>query len=253
MSALLRCDFFSKAVNIETTMNVILPEDTDDRAFPTLYLLHGYSDNCTAWTRWTAIERYAKQYRLAIVMPEVQKSFYCDFPAMQEGYRYWSFVSEELVEITRRFFRLSHRREDTYVAGLSMGGFGALKCALNRPDVFSAAGSLSGVMPHLDEAATTRGLKEVEMVYGEMSRDADGGNDLFAAAERLAQDPDRPRLYQYCGTEDFLYQSNLRFRDHLRALGYRHTYAESPGGHEWRLWDRYIEQFLKFLKPEKLA
>jgi len=253
--AFLTCHFFSHALNITTGMNVILPEDASDRDYPTLYLLHGYSDDYAAWTRMSSIERYAREYKLAVVMPEVQKSFYNNFPGINTGYKYWTYVSEELIEISRRFFRLSHRREDTFVAGLSMGGFGAFKCALNRPDVFSAAASLSGALnmaglsekPPLDAEM----VNEFEMIFGDLTALRGGENDLLAAAEKAAKLPEKPRLYQYCGTEDFLYEDNVLFRDFIQNLGFDYTYEESPGTHEWGVWDTHIKIFIDMLGLEK--
>src|SRR4051795_10646195 len=110
---------------------------------PVLYLLHGLSDDHTAWLRNTSIDRYAAARGLAVVMPQVQRSFYAD---EVHGGRYWTFLSEELPEVVGSFFRVSTRREDTYVAGLSMGGYGALKWALREPHRFAAAASLSGAL-----------------------------------------------------------------------------------------------------------
>ncbi len=253
MSASLSCNFFSQALNINTSMNVILPVTADDgRDFPTLYLLHGYTDDQNSWTRWTSIERYVQQYRLAVVMPDVQKSWYNDFPCIEKGYRYWTYVTEELIQVTRKLFHLSDKREDTFVAGLSMGGFGAFKCALNRPDVFSAAGSLSGALFRLEDIQTRKDTGELQMAFGYPTTPIDPTNDLYAAAERTAKLSDKPKLYQYCGTDDFLYEHNQRFKGFVSKLEYDYTYEESPGDHQWIYWDRYIEKFLHMLDLEKL-
>jgi len=255
--SLLHTTFYSESIHITTNMTVILPEaaSVPPGGWPTLYLLHGYTDDYNAWTRWTAVERYARDYRLAVVMPDVQKSFYSDFAGMKNGYKYWTFVSEELIGVTRRLFRLSELREDTFVAGLSMGGFGAFKCALNRPDVFGAGASLSGLMETADmEAHKAAGIQpsELEMVLGDLEKQKGGQNDLFAAAERTAKLSEKPRLYQFCGTGDFLYSGNVRFRENVQGLGYDYTYEECPGGHDWALWDRYIRKVIKWLNLEKL-
>ena len=250
--AFFRCEFYSKAINISTGMNVILPEDVSDGDYPTLYLLHGYTDNYDAWMRWTSIERYVRDYKLAVVMPDVHKSFYNDFPGINGGYKYWTFVSEELIEISRRFFRLSHKREDTFVAGLSMGGFGAFKCALNRPDIYSAAASLSGAL-HITQGLENRmENNEVRMFLGDLDKVKGSINDLFSAAEKTSKlsEKEKPRLYQYCGTEDFLYDGNIEFRDFIQDLGFDYTYEESPGDHQWKYWDKYIKKFIGMLDLE---
>jgi len=249
--ALFDCSFFSKSVNIFTNMNVILPENITEDC-PTLYLMHGYSDNYKAWMRWSSIERYAGEYNLAVVMPEVQKSYYSDFYGIENGYKYWKFVSEELIEISRRFFRLSHKRENTFVAGLSMGGFGAFKCALNRPDVFGAAASLSGALYIQDVYRDSEADNEIKMIAGGLDKIKGSENDLTAAAEKTAKLSVKPTLYQFCGTDDFLYDSNKRFKNLIQNLGYDYTYEECPGGHEWRLWDKYIGKFINTLNLEKI-
>ena len=121
--ALIRCDFFAESIDQGTSMTVVLPQAEGGVAEPppVLYLLHGLGDNDTAWTRFTSIERYADDHGLAVVMPQVQRSFYAD---EAHGAGFWTFLSEELPRVVSQFFRMSTRREDTFVAGLSMGGYG---------------------------------------------------------------------------------------------------------------------------------
>ena len=150
--ALLHVNYFSEALGVQTPVDVILPEvkqgigvdaSAKDELPKVLYLLHGYSDDQTIWQRRTSVERYAAKYNLAIIMPGVNHSFYCN---EVYGERYWDFVSQELPRVMHRFFRLSDKREDTFVAGLSMGGYGAMKLALNFPERFGAAASFSGAV-----------------------------------------------------------------------------------------------------------
>ncbi len=140
--ALIQCDFFSETLQLSTSMNVILPQPARAR-YPVLYLLHGLSDDHTTWLRRTSIERYVDPLGLAVVMPAVHRSFYSD---MAHGNRYWTFVSRELPALARGFFPISSSRADTFVAGLSMGGYGAFKLALSFPQRFAAAASLSGAL-----------------------------------------------------------------------------------------------------------
>jgi S-formylglutathione hydrolase FrmB len=236
-------------------MVVILPEiakniiglsgtkaDRPEHGFPTLFLLHGLSDDETIWLRRTSIERYVAPLGLAVVMPNVHKSFYAN---MAHGLRYWDFVSEELPKIARSFFPLSARAEDTYVAGLSMGGYGALRLGLSLPDRFSHVASLSGLTDVMCDRLDW-GPGELETVFGTKERATSPEHDLFAKAEALAPSR-RPRIYQCCGTDDFLYGCNVRFRDTLRRLGYDLTYEEGPGDHEWGYWDAMIQRVLRWL------
>ncbi len=149
----LRCDFFAESLTLSTSMTVILPERAagqigmggadGDAPPPVLYLLHGLSDDDTIWLRRTSIERYVSSLGLAVVMPQVHRSFYTD---EVYGEKFWTFVSEELPAVVQSFFRVSSAPQDTYVAGLSMGGYGAFKLALRHPDRFAAAASLSGAL-----------------------------------------------------------------------------------------------------------
>lgn len=249
--ALIQCDFFSETLGISTSMYVILPQETQGqigmqgritaKKHPTLYLLHGMSDDHSIWLRRTSIERYVAPLGIAVVMPAVNRSYYTD---MKHGYNYWTFVSEELPAIAQSFFPLSDKREDTFVAGLSMGGYGAFKLALRCPDKFAAAASLSGA---LDVAGFSnhRG-EEWDNIFG---RDIQGSdNDLLHLATKVAaSDGPKPLLYQCCGTEDFLYESNQRFLAHARDLNFDLVYDEEPAVHEWGYWDKKIQDVLAWL------
>lgn len=252
--AFMDCYFFSESLGVSASMHVILPQSTTGqigmesnaikKKHPTLFLLHGLSDDHTIWMRRTSIERYAAAYGLAVVMPAVNRSFYTD---MAVGYKYWTFISEELPALARSFFPLSEAREDTFVAGLSMGGYGAFKLALSCPSQFAAAASLSGALD-IASIAKQRDPVEFERIFGDLNQFPGSRNDLFQLAEDVAQgEGPSPMLYQCCGTEDFLYQDNVRFRDHCRDLKLELTYEEEPGSHEWGYWDHKIQNVLSWL------
>lgn len=252
--AFIDCHFFSDALGVSASMYVILPQKArqqigmDSAAgkglHPTLYLLHGLSDDHTIWLRRTSIERYASALGLAVVMPAVNRSFYTDMP---NGHNYWQFVSEELPELARSFFPLSPRREDNFAAGLSMGGYGAMKLGLACPDRFAAVASLSGVTD-VAWAVENRPGPEFRWLLGEPETIRGSKNDLFRLAEDLVQSGrERPQLFQCCGTEDILYDINVRYRDHCRQLGLELTYEEEPGSHEWGYWDHKIQRVLQWL------
>ena len=245
----MRVDFFSDALRRDAQLCALVPEGKAPAGgFPTLYLLHGMSDDHTVWTRRTSIERYAEDKGLAVIMPGTKLGWYANTHA---GERYFDHVSDEVVRMSRRMLPgLSHRREDTFVAGLSMGGYGAFRCALNRPDQFSKAASLSGA---LDATA----LKRLDApypaywddIFGPVDAVSGSEHDLFHTAARLRDN--RPELWMWCGTEDFLYEDNLRMRDRLRALGYSLIYSEGPGDHQWKYWDAQIQNVLNWLFPEE--
>ena len=278
--ALLDCDFFSDALEVGTSMTVVLPQATESQIGvsarddgsdpPVLYLLHGLSDDHTAWLRYTSIERYAAAAGLAVVMPAAGRSFYAD---EAHGHRYWTYVSEELPGIVRSFFRVSDRPEHTFVAGLSMGGYGALKLALTHPGRFGAAASLSGA---LDVQEIVRRPERADLAHRvfdiggdidvDIDRDNGGDNgrdngrdnggggpdavgadaDLFALLDRPGGE--LPPLFVACGTdEDVLMDANTRFVARARAAGAAVTTDFRPGTHEWGLWDAVIRVVVDWL------
>lgn len=256
--ALIHCHFTSKSLKLMTTMNVILPDLPDpgvraaamERGYPTLYLLHGRSDDHTAWVRRTSIERYVAGRGLAVVMPEVHRSYYADTVT---GLRYWTFISEELPELARHYFPLSSVREKNFVAGLSMGGYGAFKLAMTYPERYAAAASLSGALDvvRMARADASAGETEFRNIFGSPDRLTGSPNDMFHLAEQLAgHDGPKPALYQWCGVSDFLHDDNRRWRDHAGKLSLPLTYEEGPGGHEWSCWDTQIQRVLNWLKEQ---
>jgi len=253
--ALIHCDFFSESLELSTSMTVILPQNTKrqigmtgkagNKKHPVLYLLHGMSDDHTIWTRRTSIERYVADLGLAVVMPAVARSYYTD---MHSGLKYWTFVSEELPALVESFFPISDKREDNFAAGLSMGGYGAFKLALARPEKFAAAASLSGALdPQALMALKAYRSKEHLCMFG--NKPVTGTpNDLYHLSRELVKaGVAKPKLFQCCGTEDFLYQNNLEFKEHLKSLNFDLTYEDGPGTHEWGYWDTNIQKVLKWL------
>lgn len=255
---LTQVNFFSDVLNLRCTMNVILPQrrpsDPQDKyrpPFRVLYLLHGHSGDHTAWQRLTSIERYVEGLNLAVVMPAIQNSFYTD---MAHGGKYFTFVTEEVPAVAQGLFPLSTERADTFVAGLSMGGYGAFKLALTCPDRYAAAASLSGAVDIMGEAVkghddpeNAERLEKLRDIFGDLDKFPGSQHDLFVLAEKVAQSKVKPRLFQYCGSEDILYADNLRFRDFVRPLGFDYTYEETPGDHDWVYWDTMIQKVLAWL------
>ncbi len=257
--ALLHVNFFSEVLGMSMNMDVILPQSTNgqigmkgnrkDGKYPVLYLLHGMSDDHTIWQRRTSIERYVSELGIAVVMPTVHLSFYTD---MKYGLKYWTFISQELPKICHEFFpNMSERREDTFAAGLSMGGYGALKLGLRAPETYGAVASLSGA---LDMAAEMKNISSNEPtgvfrnIFGSYEELVNSAEDLMSVAVNLKESgKPLPKIYIWCGTEDFLYVHNLTAKNRLTELGYDLTYEESPGDHQWKYWDEKIQRVLEWL------
>ena len=252
--AVLRVDFSSEALALGTSMTVLLPERAStqigltghdsDAPPPVLYLLHGLTDDNTAWTRYTSIERYAAARGLAVVMPQVHRSFYAD---ETYGAPFFTFLSEELPAVVSSFFRVSTRREDTFVAGLSMGGYGAVKWALREPARFAAAASLSGALDVAGMQQHDDRPHIVELLGRVFGRPLAGTDDDLLHLLAAVRAPELPRLMLRCGTEDALLAANERFVAACRRHDVDVDAAFGPGAHEWGYWDAQIQTVLEWL------
>jgi Predicted esterase len=259
--ALIDVHAFSDALGMQVAFHVLLPQPvtreigvsgSEHRArYPVLWLLHGLSDDHTTWLRRTSIERYAATRNLAIVMPAGGRSFYQD---MASGANYWTFLTEELPALCRAWFPMSDAREDNFVAGLSMGGYGAIRMALAKPDRYAAGASLSGALDlntFLREASEDGSpIKRAEWaaIFGAELRTAGTDADLYFLAERVAAGTGpTPKLFVSCGTDDPLIGDSRAFHRHLIDVGLGHTYEEHPGDHEWDYWDTHIQRVIEWL------
>ena len=212
--------------------------------------MNGKRDDHTGWMRFSAIELYADKYGIAVVMPTTDLGFYIN---TKYDAKYWDFISEELPTLCEQFFpQLSTKREDRFAAGLSMGGYGAMKLGLAASDKFSMAASLSGALDI--KYAEERYLNGEEAMYwrgsfGEMSELIGTENDLFYLANKLKLEQKIvPKLYAWCGEQDFLFKSNEKFIAHLDTLGMDITYETSEGDHRWEYWDKWIQRVLEWIQ-----
>lgn len=247
--AFIQCNFNSEVLGFGSSINVILPKRDDIDKYPVLYLLHGLTDDHTAWQRKTSIERYALENNLAVIMPNVHRSFYTD---MVKGYDYWTYITEELPETVHNFFPISQKREKNFVAGLSMGGYGAFKWALRKPKKFKAAASLSGALNMarrmFDFEDNQERMEEFRLIYGDLNKVKNSKNDLFYLLKQLKDYNGKlPQLYQCCGTADFLYKDNIMFKKLCQKEGIPIIYNEGNAGHEWDYWDQKIKDIIDWL------
>ncbi|MCR2804645.1 alpha/beta hydrolase [Paenibacillus soyae] len=255
--AFMQVEFYSEVLALASTIQVIAPErssagkEVPADGYPVLYLLHGGSDNHTSWHRFSSIERYAADKRVIVVMPSVQYSFYTD---QKLGFPYFTYLSEELPAVVGHLFHGSGRREDTFVAGLSMGGYGAFKLGINCPEKFAAVASLSGSLDQRDRLGPTPSINNEMMLrmahytFGSMEEYSGSRNDLaHVLEEHLRTGVRLPKFYQACGTLDHNYEINQSF---YRQFGGRLdlTCETAEGrGHEWDYWDEQIRRVLEWL------
>ncbi len=240
--AFLHCEIYSSVMDLATAVNVVLPDEGDLDKVPVIMLLHGSSDNSSAWMRYTACEQYARETGAALIIPEVQRSFYTD---MAYGLPYFTYIHSELPRMCRRMFGLSARRELNYIAGLSMGGYGALKCALTYPKKYAGCGSFSGAVD-FGALVERENSKEYDAILGRHHR-VSPDKDLFNLAEKVKNPP---RIYLSCGEQDGLWDDNVRFVEHLNEVGIPYRFDYRPGDHNWRFWDQSLQDCLGFFFEE---
>ena len=252
--ALLQMEFKSETLKRTVTMNVILPVERFKGPYPTLYLLHGLTDNYNSWLSNSRIRLWAEESGLAVVMPSGENSFYMDI-LVKDGCLgdFGEYIGRELIDVTRELFPLSHRRDDTFIAGLSMGGFGACRNALKYCDTFGKAAILSGAL-HIYEYPVnwveTQGntIGEVRN-FGNLDETRHSDRNPRYLIEAVKADPDKhfPAFYIACGLQDVLLEANRSIAKALTEAGADVTYEEGEGIHDWYFWDEYIQHVLKWL------
>lgn len=261
--ALIQVNFFSKKLMRTVPINVILPVDkmstdnkTEKNDFKTLYLLHGILGNYTDWVSNTRIARLAEENDLAVVMPSGDNAFYIDQP---KGNNYYGeFIGEELVEITRKMFPLSHRREDTFIGGLSMGGYGAMRNGLKYHDTFGHIVALSGLLLLDDIVNSTNDAEDfihsrhyAESCFGNLDEVLNSDKDPQYLIKKLQQsNVEIPKMYIACGTEDHMFNINQSFATFLQDNDVNVKFEVGPGNHNWEFWDEYIEKAINWLPTE---
>jgi putative tributyrin esterase len=248
--ALLRLEHTPKTVKVCTPLYIILPDPGNMGGIPirertVLYLLHGLSDDASAWARYSSIETVANEYGLVVVMPSVGRSFYTDQP---NGQAYFSYLMEELPQYLEDVFGLRPPREKTLIAGLSMGGYGAFKAALNYPERYRAAASFSGVLSLMVLTAIPDDPRQDEFrhIFGDLSELPGGKHDPLVWLAKGAKNPSAlPQLTVACGFQDDLYPVNQMFNAACQSAHIPLDYIEEDGKHDWHFWDRQIKRFLK--------
>ncbi|RYG27200.1 esterase family protein [bacterium] len=228
---LARLQFFSQALGKQTAVTLILPAASIEPPYTPWLLLHGLSDDETIWTRRTSLERYVDGLPFVVAMPDGGRGFYVDAP---DGYAYYTALSEELPAMLERYLPL---RKEWAVGGLSMGGYGALRIALGRPDRFRSAHSHSGALG-FGQNPRYRETTEFDRLVGEGET-----NSLYALGRSASP---KPAIRIDCGVDDFLLEDNRAYTTFLKEIGYDHEYEEFPGAHDWAYWDEHVQEQMAF-------
>jgi len=257
--ALFRTSFYSNCYQRLTQMNVLLPVDTplppgmerEFKPYKTLYLLHGYRGNCDDWLHNSLVADLAAQFDIAVVMPDGVNGFYVDQPA--SGIRGSEFIGRELIDVTRRTFPLSAKREDTIIAGLSMGGYGTLYNSLKHGDVFGHAIALSTPVKVIryesEHEPKTIEFKQTpsyfQALHGDLAKVYETDRNIALHAKQIMEaGKSITNLYIACGYNDALVPENRELHEQLRDIGFPHVYEEGPGTHEWPFWNVFLRRGL---------
>ena len=248
--ALVRIDHVPETVKVNLPLNIILPDPGTMGGVAVakrkvLVLLHGLSDDASAWQRFTSIETLAAAYGLVVVMPSAGRSFYTDQP---NGQKYFTYLTEELPRYLADVFGLTPRREDTFIAGNSMGGYGAFKAALLHPELYAAAASLSGVLAIavlqlLPQSDPRR--EEFALLFGDLDKVVGSEHDPAVWLERAGKNSSPlPHLFISVSRQEDIYPLSGMFHAACQSLGVQSDYHEEDGNHDWPFWDGQIRRFL---------
>lgn len=256
-------DFFSNALARSTCFQLVLPNDSPSfmtdgndnykRKMKTLFLLHGYSGSSKDWLYGSSAQDMAGKYNVAIVMPTGENSFYLD--GKGTGKAYCRFVGQELVEYLRKTFNIAMDKEETFIGGLSMGGFGAIHTGLYYPETFGKIVALSSALIIHNIKNKTEEFKDgiadydyYASVFGDLDKLEASVNNPEQLIRTLKEEKKSiPAIYMACGTEDFLIKENRAFNQFLKDEGVAVEYIESPGNHNWDFWNHYLEPSIQWL------
>ncbi len=249
--ALIRLDHVPETVQVCLPLYLIVPDPGQIKSLPinqrkVLYLLHGLSDDGSAWVRYSMIETIARDYGLVVVMPSVERSFYANLP---NGQLFYTYLVEELPAYLEFLFGLAPRREDSLIAGLSMGGYGALKVGLNLPERFAAIASLSGLtsLEFLNLYPDDPRNEKFAHMFGSLDNLIGSPHDPLIWLQDAAQrNTTLPNLYIACGKQDDLYPLNQIFHAACQSMQIHHEFVTEDGKHDWYFWNKHIKQFLEF-------
>lgn len=246
--AVIQMSAFSQALNMFSPISIILPQPrsahTPPEKLPTLYLLHGLGDDASAWLRKTCVERYALEYNIAIVMPEGGISCYEN---MAHGGAYQTYLCSELPALIRRTFPVSGDRAQNFIAGCSMGGFGALKAAMAHPDIWSRIGCFSAA--HFEYRPESPRVQNIlRLAYGDHLDESDA--QIVSNIHAANSGRESLSLWHCCGDADILRENALKTRAFFESLkpgAIEYRFEQLPGQHDWALWDDAVRRFIHTL------
>lgn len=264
--SVLTCNYYSKARFGMQQFTAVMPIDPppvegkpvpyEGGPWPTIYLLHGYSGNQLDWLLRSDIEIWAARYGYAIIMPSGANSFYLDNDTTKE--LFGAHIGEELVSVTRKLFPLCGKREDTVIAGLSMGGFGAVRNGLRYSDTFGAILALSSALitdmvanMTPETAPSMAPFGYYRHTFGDFNALLGSDKDPKFLAKKALGEKNPPLMFLACGSEDFLIKDNVSYHEYLDSLGYPHEWWVRPGVHDFEFWNQALPAGLAWLEEQR--
>ena len=245
--------FQSKLINTTLPYNIVLPSDYDTSKttrYPVLYLLHGLTGHYSDWITRSNVADYAADYRIIVVMPEGNDGWYTDSASIITD-KYESYILKELIPDVQQRYRTIEARYGRSIAGLSMGGYGAIKFGLKSPSTFIFAASMSGAfgVTRFTEKEIGARWGDSMKLFGPSGSETRRANDLFHLIEQLtpARIGSLPYFYYDCGTEDspLIFPSNRELSALMLEKKIPHEFRQLPGDHSWAYWDRQVQEILK--------
>lgn len=268
--AVMTLKFYSEVLGLATSLRILIPTKpnveegyeahyAEKEKLPVLWLLHGGSDNYADWHDCTTVQLLADQYGIGVVMPDAQNGSYAN---MAYGPAWFDYITQELMEYVYVRFPFSRAREDNYIAGMSMGGFGTLKIALRYPERFLAACPIASavqlVEQYVHHATDERKWfgREFEKIFGhyeDPEKLLGSEEDCYCLLGKALQEKkELPALMMAQGTEDFTYQGNKDFYEYAVSQGVQVKWVEAPGAHNWDSWNLYLPEVFSFIQEQKM-
>lgn len=240
---------------MNTGITVIVPNNFQkDNKYKVAYVLHGIHGDNDTWNEFSMLPMYARERNIVFVMPSANRSFYCD---TKSGQKFFSYIADELPHIVESVFQVTSEPEETAIMGCSMGGYGALRIGLSRPEKFGfVAGFSSAMLPikeYIENAKTEKQRKAQRIIWGnqmvddmiaifgeDMEYNPDA--DILELAKKVEQSDYNPKIYMAVGYDDYLYKENNDFQKEMKNLDLDYTYEEWEGEHDWYFFDQAIKK-----------
>ena len=239
----LTINFRSKALGMPVMLDVLMPQGRG--GYKTLYLLHGAGGDHTSWILNTRIADYVNNRNIAVVMPSGKNRFYVN---NEYGKNFYTYITEELVSQCERWLDIRRKAEDRYIAGMSMGGYGAVYAGLKKPSMYNTVFSYSGLLNILERYDKPQGI-DMFPVFGTRQQLIDNNYDLYTLINQAENV--QTKYVIACGIQDPRIHMSRQLSEALTNGGIPNVYRESPGAHDFAYWDYCIEQTVKYICGEE--